>query len=124
MTTGRLPRTARGRALPRGSGTDTVTWPPALRGSSTLLCLLLLGWLGGGVLATALAVFTDSPSDLAYGLTNTTAAAVGLLLLMAAGLRRRARPRPATVAVATAVATPVPQQAEPVHDDRREPALG
>jgi hypothetical protein len=65
MSTRRLPRSPRGRALPRSSGTDTVSsWPPALRGRSTLLCLLLLGWLGGGLLATAVAVFTDSPNDL------------------------------------------------------------
>jgi hypothetical protein len=126
MTTRRLPRSARGRALPRGGGTDTVSWPPALRGRSTLLCLLLLGWLGGGLLATAVATVTPSPGDLAYGLTSTAGALVGLLLLMAAGPRDAGRRRsPAGSAVLPDEPLPVrvPAQADHAHDDHREPAL-
>ena len=87
MTGRRLPRSGRGRALPHVSGTDTVSWPPALRGRSTLLCVAVLGWLGGGLLATAVAVVVVSPNDLAYGLTNVVAASVALLLLTAAPRR-------------------------------------
>ena len=113
MTTRRLPRSARGDALPRASGTDTVSWPPALRGRSTLLCLLLLGWLGGGLAATALAVVTDGPNDLTYGLANTVAAGVGLLVLVAVGLGRREAASPAP-----AEPVEVPAQATAEHDDR------
>ena len=124
MTAARLPRTARGCALPRSDDTATVSWPPALRGRSTLLCLLLLGWLGGGLVATAVAVVAGSPDELASGLTNAVAAALGLLLLTAAGLRRSARRRPATVPTPEPVTAAFPQQAGLAHDDRREPALG
>ena len=123
MTARRLPRTPRGRGFPRGSGTETVSWPPALRGRSTLLCLLLLGLLGGGLLATSLAVVTGSAADLTFGLTSAGAAALGLLLLAAAGLRpgtRRGRyeaPRPEPMTA------PVPQPVDATHDARREPAL-
>ena len=119
MTTRRLPCSQRGRALPRRSGTDTVDWPPPLRGCSTLLCVALLGWLGGGLVATVVATVTSSPNDLTYGLTNMAAALVGLLVL--ALLRPRAS-RPATAAVAD-VPVPVPVQTEPQHEGRREPAL-
>ena len=122
MTTGRLSRTARGRALPRSHDTATVSWPPALRGSSTLLCVLLLGWLGGGLLATAVALVTQGQNDLMYGLTNTAAACVGLLLLVLAGPRdtgRRGR-RPAADADGLPPVR-VPAQAEAPAE--REPAL-
>jgi hypothetical protein len=83
--------------------------------------VLLLGWLGGELLATAVAVVTDSPNDLSYGLTNTAAACVGLLLLVAAGPREV--PRGPEVQPARApdapVPAPVPAQATPDHDDRR-----
>lgn len=127
MTTRRLPRSARGRALPRARGTDTVAWPPGLRGRSTLLTVLLLGWLGGGLTATAVATVTDSPNDLAYGLTNVTAALVGLLLLVL--VRPRGSHRRAAVGavadepVPVPVPVPVPAQTEPQHDGRREPAV-
>ena len=127
MTGRRLPRSSRGRALPR-SGTDAVTWPPALRGRSPLLCLAVLGWLGGGVLATAVALMTESPNDLTYGLTNVVAAGIALLVLAAAGLRGRSRRTSPSVPlpgepVAVPVPVPVPAQAAPEHDDRRAPAL-
>ena len=123
MTARRLPRRPRGLALPR-SDTDTVTWPTVLHGRSTLLCMLLAGWLGGGLLATAVALVTGSPNDLTYGLTNTVAALFGLLLLVAAGARdaSRRRRRPA-VAAAEPVPVPLPAQADPVHDAQPEPAL-
>jgi hypothetical protein len=127
MTPRPLPRSWRGRALPR-SGDTTVTWPPALRGRSPLLYVLLLGWLGGGVLATVVAA-TDSPNDLAYGLTNTAAALVGLLLLAVAGVPdavRRCRRTPEAAVdgqLDDALPVPVPAQPEPAHDDRRAPAL-
>ena len=122
MTARRLPRSPRGRALPRRSGTDTVAWPPALRGRSSLLCLMVLGWLGGGLLATAIAAVTVSPTDLTYGVTTTAAALVGLLVLALAprGSFRRDR-RSAPLPLDEPV--PVPVQAEPDHDDRRAPAL-
>lgn len=121
MTARRLPRSSRGRALPR-SGTDTVTWPPALRGRSPLLCLAVLGWLGGGLLATAVAVVAESPDDLAYGLTHTAVALLGVVLLAVAphgngGQRRRSTPLAAYEPVQ------VPAQLDPDHDDRRTPTL-
>ena len=127
MTTRRLPRSARGRALPPCPD-DRVTWPAVLRGRSTLLCLLLLGWLGGGLLASGVAVVTQGPDDLAYGLTNVVAAATGLLLLMAVGLRDRSRRRHAhattvPVPVAEPVPVTVPEQADGVHLDQHLPAL-
>jgi len=123
MTVRRLPRTARGRALPRGD-VDAVEWPPVLRGRSMLLCMLLVGWLGGGLLATAVALMTSSPTDVAYGLTNTAAPLLGLLLLAAAGARDAVRRRRRAPVVADqAVPVPVPAQADPVHDDQRQPAL-
>jgi hypothetical protein len=127
MTTRQLPRTARGLALPR-SDTDTASWPPVLRGRSTLLCMLMAGWLGGGLLATAVALVTTSPNDLMYGLTNTAAALVGLLLLVAvsardASRRRRRSGLAAVQPVPVPVTAQVPAQADPVHDDQPEPAL-
>ena len=130
MTGRRLPRSPRGRGLPRVSGTDAVSWPTALRGRSTLVCLVLLGWLGGGLLATAVAVVTAGPNDLAYGLTNTAAALIGLLLLAVAGPRgvtRRGRRRTTAQAVPVPEPAPapvhLPAQTDHHHDDRREPAL-
>ena len=120
MTGRRLPCSPRGRALPRGS-TD-VTWPPALRGRSPLLCLALFGWLGGGLLATAIALVAVSPDDLAYGLTNLAAACAGLLLLAAAGLRTASR-RTSPSEPLPGEPLPVPAQAAFDHDDRRAPAL-
>lgn len=125
MTTRRLPRSARGRSLPHASGVDTVSWPPALHGRSTLLTVLLLGWLGGGLLGTAVAVVTGRPNDLSYGLTNVVAACVGLLLLVAAGPRERSREVGRAVEGRSApalhgfVPASVPVQATPDHDDRR-----
>ncbi len=124
MSTRRLPRTARGRALPRAA-TDTVTWPPALRGRSPLLVVLLLGWLGGGLLATAVALVTGVRADLVYGLTHTASACVFLLLVAAVGQvqrRTRAAARPVDEPVAVVATAPVPEQ--PTSPEARlEPAL-
>jgi peptidoglycan/LPS O-acetylase OafA/YrhL len=128
LTTRRLPRSSRGRALPRGAS-DEITWPPALRGRPPLLCLALLSWLGGGLLATAIATVTVSPNDLAYGLVNTAAAAAGLLLLMAvrperASRRGRRRPQEQSVLLpGEPVPVRVPVQADAEHVARREPAV-
>ena len=127
MTTRRLPRSARGRALPPCPD-DRVTWPTVLHGRSPLLCLLLLGWLGGGLLASAVAAVTQGSNDLAYGLIHVVAAATGLLLLMAVGLLDRSRQRrahAATVPVPVAEPVPVrvPEQADGIHLDQHLPAL-
>ncbi len=122
MTARRLPRTSRGCALPRGDA-DPLTWPPALRGRSPLLSLALLGWLGGGLFATAVALMAGSPTDLTYGLTNLAAACAGLLLLLAAsGLRTGSR-RSSPAQQPPGAPVPVPAQAAADHDDRRAPAL-
>ena len=124
--TGRSPRSLRGRALPR-SGTDTVSWPPALRGRSPLVVLTLLGWLGGGLLSTAVAFVTDGPDALAHELATTAAACLGLLLLAVVPHLTGGRTRPDAVPQPLLLGEPapavVPVQAHPYHDDRREPAL-
>lgn len=122
MTARRLPRSSRGRALPRSSGTDTVTWPRALRGRSTLLCLAVLGWLGGGLLATAVAVATDSRNDLTHGLATTAAALLGLVLLALAP-RGAAQEQRSSTPLAADTPVRVPAQLAPEHDDRRTAAL-
>lgn len=126
MTTRRLPRSSRGHALPR-STSDQITWPLALHGRPPLLCLALLGWLGGGLLATAVAAVTVSPTDLAYGLVNTAVAAAGLLLLMAvrperAARRQRAEEQPVLLP-GEPLPVRVPVQADREHVTRPEPAV-
>ena len=127
MTGRRLPRPLRGRALPSRAGTDTVSWPPALRGRSTLLCVAVLGWLGGGLSASVVAVVTESPNDLTYGLTNTVAACLGLLLLAiaprGASTDRRGARAHQPMPLDEPVPVRVPAQAEHGHDDVRDLTL-
>lgn len=128
MTARRLPRSSRGRALPR-STSDQITWPAVLRGRPPLLCLALLGWLGGGLLATAVAAVTVTPESLASGIVVTTTAAAGLLLLVVVRperASRRGRRQAQELSLLPLVAPPpvrVPAQADPEHVGRHEPAV-
>jgi len=122
MTAPRLPRTARGRALPRPVP-DELSWPPVVRGHSPLLVVPLLGWLGGGLFAIMVALMTGARADLAYGLTHTAAASVVLLLLVVVGPALSGRRRRAVGPLAEPVPVRVPAQDPPSHDDRHSPAL-
>ena len=123
MTARRLPRTVRGRALPR-TAPDDLAWPPGLRGHSPLLVLPLLGLLGGGLLAVAVALVTGARTDLGYGLTHTAAASVGLLLLvLVSPWTASGRGGRAASPLAEPAPLRVPAQDQPSHDDRRQDAL-
>jgi len=123
MTAPRLPRTARGRALPRPVP-DELSWPPVVRGHSPLLVVPLLGWLGGGLFAIMVALMTGARADLAYGLTHTAAASVGLLLLvLVSPWTASGRGRRAASPLSEPAPLRVPAQDQPSHDDRRQDAL-
>ena len=123
MTAPRLPRTARGRALPRPVP-DELSWPPVVRGHSPLLVVPLLGWLGGGLFAIMVALMTGARADLAYGLTHTAAASVGLLLLvLVSPWTASGRGGRAASPLSEPAPLRVPAQHQPSHDDRRQDAL-
>ena len=91
-----------------------------------LLTVLLLGWLGGGLLSAAVAVFIDGQNDLLYAAVNVTGALLALSLLPVAGRRprlgrsarspHRTHPGPERATSSTAAAVPAQSTSGP--DDR------
>jgi hypothetical protein len=68
-----------------------------------LLTVLAAGWLGGGLLSSAVAVFVDRTNDQLYAAVNIVGALVALALLAAAGHRPALSRRRQAVVPAEAV---------------------
>lgn len=86
--------------------------------------MLLLAWLGGGLLSAAIAAVVDAPNDLLYAAVHTALAGSALTVLpFVAPRRRRAVARQVSRHPVGSVATRVPTQAStPACNGQRTPA--